>query len=68
MRIERVGKALRRRATHHQLFDALADLKRSIRADLSYFRTMRDRIKTLLLRVRGRDPPQAAAAPKPSGG
>jgi hypothetical protein len=51
--IERLWKKLRRRATHNRLFDTLADLKRSIRASLSYFQTMRDRVKTLLL------PPQA---------
>ena len=47
--IERFWKVLRRRATHNRLFDALADLKRSIRANLSYFQTVRDRVKTLLL-------------------
>ena len=47
--IERFWKVLRRRATHNRLFDAVADLKRSIRASLSYFQTVRDRVKTLLL-------------------
>ena len=47
--IERFWKVLRRRATHNRLFDALADLKRSVRASLSYFQTVRDRVKTLLL-------------------
>jgi transposase len=47
--IERFWKVLRRRATHNRLFDALADLKRSLRANLSYFQTVRDRVKTLLL-------------------
>jgi transposase len=47
--IERFWKVLRRRATHNRLFDALADLKRSSRASLSYFQTVRDRVKTLLL-------------------
>ena len=47
--IERFWKVLRRRATHNRLFDALADLKQSIRASLSYFQTVRDRVKTLLL-------------------
>jgi DDE superfamily endonuclease len=47
--IERFWKVLRRRATHNRLFDALADLKRSLRASLSYFQTMRGRVKTLLL-------------------
>jgi transposase len=47
--IERFWKVLRRRATHNRLFDALADLKRSLNASLSYFQTVRDRVKTLLL-------------------
>lgn len=47
--IERFWKVLRRRATHNRLFDALVDLKRSVRASLSYFQTVRDRVKTLLL-------------------
>jgi transposase len=46
--IERLWKALRRRATHNRLFDTLADLKKSLRASLSYFQTMRQRVKTLL--------------------
>jgi transposase len=46
--IERLWKVLRRRATHNRLFDALADLKSSLRASLSYFQTMRERVKTLL--------------------
>src|SRR5262249_48556941 len=43
--IERFGKWLRRRATPNRLFDALADLKRSIRASLCYFQTVRRRIE-----------------------
>jgi hypothetical protein len=46
--IERLWKALRRRATHNRLFDTLAELKKSIRASLSYFQTVRHRVKTLL--------------------
>jgi transposase len=46
--IERFWKLLRRRATHNRLFDTLADLKRSIRASLSYFQTLRQRIQTLI--------------------
>jgi transposase len=46
--IERLWKALRRRATHNRYFDTLADLKKSLRASLSYFQTMRGRVKTLL--------------------
>jgi transposase len=48
--IERFWKLLRRRATHNRLFDTLADLKTSIRNSLSYFQTVRDRVKTLLKR------------------
>lgn len=46
--IERFWKLLRRRATHNRLFDTLADLKRSIRNSLSYFQTVRRRIRTLI--------------------
>jgi len=52
--IERFWKVLRRRATHNWLFDTLADLKGSLRASLSYFQTVRDRVKTLLLSRRKR--------------
>jgi DDE superfamily endonuclease len=46
--IERFWRVLRRRATHHRLFDAIADLKKSIRASLSYFQTVRQRVLTLI--------------------
>ena len=46
--IERLWKLLRRRATHNRLFDTLADLRQSIRSSLSYFQTMRNRVKTML--------------------
>jgi hypothetical protein len=46
--IERFWKKLRRRATHNRLFDTLADLKRSIRSSLSYFQTMRHKVKSML--------------------
>ena len=46
--IERFWKKLRRRATHNRLFDTLADLKRSIRASLSYFQTIRAKVASLL--------------------
>lgn len=48
--IERLWKALRRRATHNRLFDTLADLRRSLRSSLSYFQTVRHRVHTLLNR------------------
>lgn len=46
--IERFWKSLRRRATHNRLFDHLADLKRSLRASLSYYQTMRGRVRSLI--------------------
>jgi transposase len=48
--IERFWKRLRRRATHNRLFDTLADLKKSIRASLCYFQTMRHKVKSLLVK------------------
>ena len=56
--IERLWKKLRRRATHNRLFDTLADLKRSVRASLSYFQTMRSNVRSL---VKGRPKPALAA-------
>jgi transposase len=46
--IERFWKVLRRRATHNRLFDTIADLKQSVRANLSYFQTVRQRVLSLL--------------------
>ena len=46
--IERFWKRLRRRATHNRLFNTLAALKRSIRASLCYFQTMRSRLQRLI--------------------
>jgi DDE superfamily endonuclease len=59
--IERLWKALRRRATHNRLFDTLADLKKSLRASLSYFQTMRERVKTLLQSKRKKKANRTAA-------
>ena len=46
--IERFWKVLRRRATHNRLFEVIADLKKSARASLSYFQTVRSRLLTLI--------------------
>jgi transposase len=46
--IERFWKKLRRRATHNRLFDTLADLKTSLRASLSYFQTVRHKVKSII--------------------
>jgi len=47
--IERFWRLLRRRATHNRLFDSLADLKRSLRASLCYYQTMRGRVRSLIV-------------------
>ena len=57
--IERFWKVLRRRATHNRLFDTLADLKGSLRASLSYFQTVRNRVRTLLNRPAKKQTPSA---------
>ena len=46
--IERFWKLLRRRATHNRLFETTADLKRSLRASLCYFQTVRGRVRSLI--------------------
>jgi hypothetical protein len=46
--IERFWKKLRRRATHNRLFDAIADLKESVRNNLRYFQTIRSKLLTLI--------------------
>jgi hypothetical protein len=46
--IERFWKLLRRRATHNRLFESLADLKRSLRASLCDYQTMRGRVRSLI--------------------
>jgi hypothetical protein len=46
--IERFWRLLRRRATHNRLFEAMADLRRSLRASLCYYQTVRGRIRSLV--------------------
>jgi transposase len=46
--IERLWRKLRRRATHNRLFDTITDLRASIRASLSYFQTVRQKVLTLI--------------------
>jgi transposase len=60
--IERLWKALRRRATHNRLFDTLADLNKSLRASLCYFQTTKARVKTLLLSRRKQKANQTGSA------
>src|SRR3954447_10060906 len=60
--IERFWKALRRRATHNRLFESLADLKRSLRASLCYFQTMRGRVRGLVAKSYARPANQTTSA------
>jgi transposase len=60
--IERFWKLLRRRASHNRLFEALRDLKRSLRASLCYFQTVRGRIKSLVAGCYSRTENQKASA------
>jgi transposase len=60
--IERFWKLLRRRATHNRLFDSLADLKRSLRASLCYFETVRGRVRSLVAESYARPANQNASA------
>ena len=46
--VEQFWRKLRRRATHNRLFDAPADLKRSVRNSLRYFQTVRERVASLV--------------------
>ena len=46
--IEHFWKLLRRRATHNRFFEALKDLRGSIRASLCYFQTVRKRLLSLV--------------------
>lgn len=46
--IERFWKKLRRRATHNRLFDAISDLKSSVRNSLRYFQTVKARLLTMI--------------------
>jgi transposase len=60
--IERFWKLLRRRATHNRLFESLAALKRSLRASLCYFQTVRGKVRSLIARSYARPTNQKASA------
>jgi hypothetical protein len=60
--IERFWKLLRRRATHIRLFGSLAELKRSLRASLSYYQTMRGRVRRMVGKAYTRPADQTASA------
>jgi hypothetical protein len=46
--IERFWKKLRRRAAPNRLFDTLVDRKTSLRAGLSYFQTVRHKVRSII--------------------
>jgi hypothetical protein len=46
--IARLGKVLRRRATHKQLVAPLGLLKQALRSSLSYYQTLKARVLTLI--------------------
>ena len=60
--IEHFWKLLRRRATHNRLFESLSNLKRSIRASLCYFQTVKGRIRSLVAKCYGRPENRTASA------
>jgi transposase len=60
--IERFWRLLRRRATHNRLFESLAGLKRSLRATLCYFQTVRGRVRSLVAESYTRPANQKASA------
>ena len=60
--IERFWRLLRRRATHNRLFESLAGLKRSLRASLCYFQTVRGKVRSLIARSYARPTNQKASA------
>ncbi len=60
--IERFWKPLRRRATHNRLFERPSDLKRSLRASLCYFQTVRAKVRGLVAKSYNRPTNQKASA------
>ena len=50
--IERFWRVLRRRATHNRLFARMAVLRATLRNNISYFQTMRQRVLSLIERPR----------------
>jgi len=60
--IERFWRVLRRRATHNRLFGTLAALKRSLRASLCYFQTVRGRVRRLVAKCYTRPSNRKASA------
>jgi transposase len=46
--IERFWRVLRRRATHNRLFSSMAALRTTLRNNISYFQTMRQKVLSLI--------------------
>ena len=46
--IERLWRVLRRRATHNRLFASMAVLRMTLRNNISYFQTMRQKVLSLI--------------------
>jgi transposase len=46
--IERFWRRLRRRATHNRLFTSMAGLRATLRNNISYFQTMRQKVLSLI--------------------
>lgn len=60
--IEHFWKLLRRRATHNRFFESLSGLRRSIRASLCYFQTVKKRLRSLVAKSYTRLDNQKASA------
>jgi transposase len=50
--IERLWRVLRRRATHNRLFASMAALRTTLRNNLSYFQTMKQKVLSLIESLR----------------
>lgn len=60
--IEHLWKMLRRRATHNRFFGSVPELKRSIRASLCYFQTVKRRVRGMVAKSYTRPEDQKASA------
>jgi transposase len=58
--IERFWTVLRRRATHHRLFRTIAQLKRTLRNNLCYYQTLKQRVLSVIQSARKRTKSSAA--------
>ena len=58
--IERFWQVLRRRATHHRLFQTVAQLKHTSRNNLCYYQTLKQRVLSVIQAQRKRTKLSAA--------